>query len=122
MKRQRRSIWPARIDAGWRPRRGQGRPRGMSQTLWHWLTPTRTDPWGRWPYNGWGGGKERNKSRGPRLHYHELSRWVGGIMQYDVNGPYWAYVNLPDGDNDELCFGRRRGAKRWVESHPRRVR
>lgn len=123
MKRPRRSIWPARIEAGWRPPKGSGRPRGMSQADWFWMTPERRNPFSRWPTDGWGGGRDRDKPRKTRLHFHERGEWVGGVMGYEVQPTRWvAYVNLPDGSNEERVFGRRCQAKRWVEVRARRVR
>lgn len=121
MKRQRKSVWPARIEAGWRPQRGSGRPRGMSQVDWFLLTPNKRNPFCRWPVNGWGGGRDRYRPRKTRLHYHERGILIGGVVACEPQPLFWrAWVSLVD---DEPVFGRRRDAKRWVEaaySGPRR--
>lgn len=124
MKPTKRSIWPARIEAGWTPPLGGGRPRGMPQWLWFWISRRSFDPrLGRWPHDGWGGGRDLHKPHVTSLHLHERGEWLGGVMGYEVQPMCCvAYVNLPDGGQVERVFGRRRDAKRWVEAHPRRVR
>lgn len=128
MKPTKRSIWPARIEACWTPPRGSGRPRGMSQWLWFWLTPERergmTRGTYKFPVNGWRGGRDRHK---PRKTYYSLwanGKRVGGVEQYEVGAATWiAWID--DGEwsvLEERTFGHRRDAKRWVAAYPPMVR
>jgi hypothetical protein len=128
MKPTKRSIWPARIETGWRPRAGSGRPRGMSQVNWFYLTPKRERGMTRgangFPVNGWRGGRDRGKPRKTRYRLWAGDRRVGGVDQYQADATRWiAWIeDIDHSCLDERAFGHRRDAKRWVAAHPLRVR
>jgi hypothetical protein len=128
MRPTKHSVWPARIEAGWLPPKRSGRPRGMAQSDWFWMTPKRERGMTRgangFPVNGWRGGRDRCKPRKTRYSLWADDRRVGRVDQYSVDATSWI-AWIEDGNwcaIDERVFGHRRDAKRWVEAHPRRVR
>jgi hypothetical protein len=115
MKRTKRSVWHDRDVVVLASQRG--RPRSCPQWLWHWTTPKREDGSVRTRANGWSGGRDRDKPRKSWYRLHARARSLGGIAQYDLRGPWTAYV-VEDGLVTTVmprAFVRRCAAKRWVE-------
>lgn len=111
MRQTRRSVWHDRGPVALASK--SGRPRSCPQWLWYWVKPGQ-DRSCMFRNGGWSGARDRDKPRKTRYQYVLRGKWLGGLIRYDDDGRWLAYVCGHDGGT-ERSFWHRRDAKRWVE-------